>query len=327
MKKISLKHKLEYKFTILFLNSIMKKPERKRFKIAENLGLIAYRLLKHRKKIAIANVKLAFPDMPMNDILKIVKKSYVIMAKAFVSSLWIDEYTAKEGNVTIKGLENITKYNIDAKDNGIEKKGVMVALIHMGHMEASTKVSDIFPFVTVAKRQRNPLINKLITSTRSSSTIEVILKSKNTTRELLPHIKQKKVVALFSDHRDKGADVTFFGQKTVAPTGAVSLALKYNMPLILAYNVMNDDNTSTTYFEELPLINSATKKSYNVSSTTKNDGTNAPAKNNFKQDVVYNTQLLITNMESVIKKHPEQWLWFHDRWKLGKLIKKGEYKL
>jgi KDO2-lipid IV(A) lauroyltransferase len=32
-------------------------------------------------------------------------------------------------------------------------------------------------------------------------------------------------------------------------------------------------------------------------------------------DMVYNTQLLSNFTEGVIRQHPEQWVWMHERWK------------
>jgi KDO2-lipid IV(A) lauroyltransferase len=42
---------------------------------------------------------------------------------------------------------------------------------------------------------------------------------------------------------------------------------------------------------------------------------------NFNKDVQSNTQLLIDKMEKIISQYPEQWMWFHDRWRLSKKIK------
>jgi KDO2-lipid IV(A) lauroyltransferase len=32
-------------------------------------------------------------------------------------------------------------------------------------------------------------------------------------------------------------------------------------------------------------------------------------------DMVYNTQVLTSFLEEQIRKHPEQWVWMHERWK------------
>ena len=120
----------------------------------------------------------------------------------------------------------------------------------------------------------------------------------NSSSSLRNYIKSKDVIALFSDHRDKGAQVEFFGEETVAPTGAVSLALKYDMPFVWCYNVMNSDNTCTSRIMEMKLDKTG----------------------HFKADVLHNTQKLIHCMERAIEENPSQWMWFHDRWKLYKKL-------
>ena len=80
------------------------------------------------------------------------------------------------------------------------------------------------------------------------------------------------------------------------------MALKFNMPFVLVYNTFNDDNTITVYVTdeiELKRID------------------------NFKEDVQNNVQYLINIMEDVIRKHPEQWMWFHDRWNSFREYKKN----
>jgi KDO2-lipid IV(A) lauroyltransferase len=32
-------------------------------------------------------------------------------------------------------------------------------------------------------------------------------------------------------------------------------------------------------------------------------------------DVVHNTQILTNFVEDVVRKHPEQWVWMHRRWR------------
>src|SRR3712207_8551756 len=73
------------------------------------------------------------------------------------------------------------------------------------------------------------------------------------------------------------------------------------MPLLLVYSCLEEDNSSSIYIsEEIPLIRTE----------------------NSKQDILENTQVLIHRMEDIIRKHPEQWMWFHDRWNLYRDFKK-----
>ncbi|WP_320046391.1 lysophospholipid acyltransferase family protein [uncultured Ilyobacter sp.] len=288
-----MKHKIEYLIILFFIKILCILPEKIRFKIAEFFAIVGYKFIKKRRIITLANLKMAFPDKSQEKIKKIALDSYKIMSKAFLSSLWFEEYLKEEGNVTIENMEVLDK----AYSKG---KGVIVACMHMGNMEASLKVAEKYHIVTVAKKQRNPYLDRLITKNRERINITLLKKSKRTSRELMKHIKRKDIIALFSDHRDKGATVNFFGETTIAPTGAVFLALRNDLPLIWTFNILNPDNTCTTKIvEEIQMIKTG----------------------NFKEDVQSNTQLLINKMEKIISIYPEQWMWFHDRWRLSKKIK------
>ncbi len=288
-----MKHKFEFFITMVLLKILMLFPESSRFKFAEFLAVVGYKLVKKRRLIALANLKLAFPEKTDKQREKIALNSYKIMSKAFLSSMWFKEYLGKEGNVKLIGMEEVEKLYS-------EGRGLMIATMHMGNMEASLKAAENYHVTTVAKAQRNPYLDEYITKNRQAANVTLLKKSKTTSRELMEHIQSKDVIALFSDHRDKGAVVEFFGEETVAPTGAISLALKYDMPFAWCYNVMHKDNTCTTRIMKMDLVKSG----------------------NFKADVLHNTQRLIDAMEKAISENPSQWMWFHDRWKLYKKLYK-----
>lgn len=288
-----MKHKFEFFITMVLLKILMLFPEKSRFKFAEFLAVVGYKLIKKRRLIALANLKLAFPEKTDKQREVIALNSYKIMSKAFLSSMWFREYLKKEGNVKLVGMEEVEKLYSKGK-------GIMVATMHMGNMEASLKAAEKFHFTTVAKAQRNPYLDEYITRNREEANVTLLKKSKTTSRELMKHIQEGDIIALFSDHRDKGAVVEFFGEETVAPTGAVSLALKYDMPFAWCYNVMHKDNTCTTKIMVMELEKTG----------------------NFKADVLHNTQRLIDAMEKAISENPSQWMWFHDRWKLYKKLYK-----
>lgn len=287
---------IQYIVARFFIFLLLLLPEKLRFKFGDFLGNLTYKLIKSRRMTALMNLKMAFPEKNNEEIEKIARKSFRIMIKAFLCSLWFDKYLKNPKNIKIINQESIE----EAYKKG---RGVMAATMHMGNMEASTVCAGEHKIITVAKKQRNPYINDYITRLRGKANyMEVIEKNERTSRVLISKIKEKKIYALFSDHRDKGAIVNFFGKEAKAPSGAISMALKFNLPFLLVYNTFNDDNTITVYVsDEIEL-----KKT-----------------GSFKEDVQNNVQYLINIMEDIIRKHPEQWMWFHDRWNLySKLHKK-----
>jgi KDO2-lipid IV(A) lauroyltransferase len=289
-----MKHKLEYYLMISFFKLLMMFPEKIRYKIAEKIGIIGYYLIKQRRLIALANLKLAFPEKTEEERIELAKTNYKVLTKAYLSSLWIKDFIFDETKV------NVENYNI-LDDAVAENKGLIIACMHMGNVEAPLKFTEKYRLSDVVKAQRNPYIDEYITKNRSQFNFNMIKKSKRTPRELLKVIKNKEILGLFSDHRDKGTTVNFFGRDTVAPTGAIHFALKYKLPLIFLYSILNEDNTQTIkIIKRIELIETE----------------------DFKNDVKVNTQNLIYLMEKAIKEYPEQWMWFHDRWRLSKEFKK-----
>lgn len=296
MKKIF--YKIQY-FLLIFASKLLCLfPEKTRFKFGDFLGNLGYRLIKSRRLTAITNLQMAFPEKEQKEIEEIARKSFQIMVKAFLSTLWLKDYLKEPEKVkTVNRELFVDTYN--------EGKGVIAALMHMGNMEATLKIAEGYPVVTVAKKQRNPYIDKFITESRKRDlNLTLFSKSKSTSKDLIKRLNNKEIFALFSDHRDKGAMVEFFGMEAKAPTGAVSLALKYDIPILLGYNYFNPDNSSTSVVEKVELVKTG----------------------NFKEDVLTNTQLLIHQMEEVIRKHPEQWMWFHDRWNLYRELHRDRKK-
>ena len=282
-------YRLQYWIVMIFRFILLLFPQKLRFKFAEFLGWLGYVAIKKRRETALMNLKLAFPNKSDKEREKIALESYKIMLKAFLCSLWFKEY--------FKNKENVKTVNKEAFEKAYAKgKGVIVALMHMGNMEASVKAVDGYSLVTVAKKQRNPYIDDFITESRERDlNLTLLKKSKGTSKELIKRLNNQNIIALFSDHRDKGAIVDFFGESAKAPTGAVSLALKFDIPLLLVYNTFNEDNSCTVHvLDEIELIKT----------------------DSFKDDVINNTQNLIHKMEDVIREYPEQWMWFHDRWNL-----------
>ncbi|MCS5421396.1 MULTISPECIES: lysophospholipid acyltransferase family protein [Psychrilyobacter] len=289
-----MKHKIEYYLMISFVKLLMMFPEKTRYNFAEKLGIMGYHLIKKRRMIALANLKLAFPEKTDEERVELAKKNYKVLTKAYLSSLWIMDYIFDETKV------NVENYHI--LDEAVaENKGLIIATMHMGNLEASLKITEKYRLSDVVKAQRNPYIDEYITKNRSQLNFNMIKKSKSTPKELLKVIKNKEILALFSDHRDKGTTVNFFGRDTIAPTGAIHFALKFKVPLVFGYSILNENNTNTVkIIKRIELIETG----------------------NLKDDVRVNTQNLIHLMEEAIRENPEQWMWFHDRWRLSKEFKK-----
>ena len=281
------KYKLEM-LSIKFFSSLLKfLPEKFKYSFAAFLGKIGYYSIKKRRHMAIKNIQLAFPEKSLKEAKKIALNSYINMSKVFLSSFWLPETINKPGKITFKNMEIL--------DNAYsEGKGVILATMHMGNFEAASYLAHKYPFYAIAKRQKNPLVNSYITQQRESLGIHIILRDKGITRNLIEALNNKGIIALLSDHYGNGVEVSFFGRKTKAPTGAVNLALKRDIPILFGHCILdNNNNNIVVVKQKIELIKTG----------------------NLKHDIQINTQNLIHIMENAIQEYPEQWMWFHNRWK------------
>ncbi len=261
-------------------------PVKIRYKIAEGVGVLAYKLIKNRRKITHKNIKIAFP-ISDEEVKRIAISSYKNIGKTFFELLWL-----KELKVELKGKEKLEK--------AIKKdKGIIFLSLHLDNWEVLGKAMSTngFSISAVAKKQKNEKINKIINDIREGAGegIKVIQKGKNTSsRELIKALKSKAIIGLISDQYMEDVEVDFFGKKTYAPAGAATFGVRFGIPVLMMYSVRNADNSHTVFIEdEIELLKTGDKK----------------------EDIIKNTQLFMKEIEKPIQKYPEQWFWQHKRWR------------
>lgn len=270
-----------------FAGALLKTSEKFRYKFAEGLGYLSYKLIKKRRIVTLNNIKNAFPEKTFEEIEKIAINSYKTMVKTFMMSLWMPDTCRDDSKVK---FDNYALFE-EAKAMG---KGVVIASLHMGCFEAIQKVALTNELYDVIKPQKNHLLDEYMNENRRRTGIHLIYKGASSVKELVKALKNKDIVCLFSDHYDIGCEVEFFGKKTLASTGVAALGLKYDAPVLLVHNILDENNVSTIYFDK-------------ILDLTKTGNT--------KKDIDVNTQMLINEFECLIKKYPDQWMWFHRRWR------------
>ncbi len=273
-------------------------PEKGRFYISETLGVLAYKLLKRRRITTLLNLKLVFPNKSKKELEEIAIKAYKNMGKAFVGTIWLDRYMAKEKNFHMNNKEGLLKL--------IEEGPFVLANMHFGNMEGIMKFTEFaeeYLFLTVGKDVKNPYINDYVIKNRKRFKIILLQKGASTSKEILKYAKAGKNIGLLTDHKDPGADVVFFGEKTTSPTGVTGVATKYKRPLILSYCIYREDNVTEAFYKEVEVCIDESLS--------------------FKERVQITTQNMINEMEKVILEYPEQWMWMHDRFRLYSRLKRG----
>ena len=268
-------------------------PRAMRRKILVMLLLIFYHLSPRRRLIAIHNIKRAFPEKSMEEIIAVAKGVYRNMA--IVAADFFDIPKLTHGNLSdlieLEGLEHCRK--------ALEKnKGILMFGAHFGNWElgAIALSLGLKPSVVIYRPLDNPLLENLVTWVRSC-TGNIPLAKDLAMRGMLRHLKKNDILGILIDQNvslTEGVFVDFFGRPACTTIGMALLALHTGAPAIPGYVVrLTDGRYRMVFGEEVELVRTG----------------------NREQDILVNTQKFTSILEDTIRKYPDQWLWVHQRWK------------
>ncbi len=279
-------HKITYK-TLSVLSIILKIfSTKKLYVISQNLASIFFNYIPKRKKTALKNLKIAFPNKSDEWINTTLKKCYNFFVFNFLQFLAFpfDSNCIEIEVVGEKHLKNAIN----------EKNGTVLISAHFGSWEILGHWfgKNNYPLVGIAQRQKNKGANLFFEEKRQLSGIKQVYR-KSSMDSLYDVLNANKILGLVSDQdaKGKGVFVDFFDKPASTHKGAALFHLNTNASLI--FGICIQKNIGKYRVELIPI-------------------------NPEKKSVDDITQLYTTVIEQSIKKYPEQYFWFHNRWKTKK---------
>ena len=265
-------------------------PKEKALKRGEQIGSLL-NLFNYRKKVVLKNLDIAFPEKDKKEKLEILNRFYKYFGTNIVEFGRIPKYVKSEDieNISkiVKGKNILDKY----KENG-----VILLTGHIGYWEVSNIFLSHFGYKlsVLAYRQKNKEINKLIENMRTSLGSEIIYHDQPM-RKMLDALKRGRFLTFLADQnalRHRGTFVKFFSLPASTITFPAKLSLKYNIPVIFVYNLLNEKTGKYEIYVEEIDTKDLNKKDYGVLMEKFN-----------------------RKLEDAIRKVPHQYLWSHKRWK------------
>jgi KDO2-lipid IV(A) lauroyltransferase len=169
---------------------------------------------------------------------------------------------------------------------------------HFGNWELFAAVAARYgaPFRRFYRPSNNPFLETLIQRIRSQIPGGFVAKS--TAREVVACLKAGENLGFLIDQKTRhGDDVMFLGHQTKFPSTPFELALRYNLPLMPARcERLGPAHHRITLYP--PMVGNPDLQGRDR-----------------RVDLI---QRAATLMESWIRETPQDWLWLHDRWLLGK---------
>jgi len=143
---------------------------------------------------------------------------------------------------------------------------------------------------TVAKEARSPAVQAALRSLREGYGIETIWRSdRSGVKRLMQCLRENRVVAALIDQdtRVSSVYVPFFGLPARTPDAIIALGKKSNARFVSAFLVRESDGGFRLHVREISDELSVGEILFQ-----------------------YNSHL-----EEIVRLHPEQWVWFHKRWR------------
>jgi KDO2-lipid IV(A) lauroyltransferase len=257
-------------------------------------GRIGYALDLRRRRIALANLRLAFgPELDRGRSRHLLRASWRHFGRITLDAckLLALDRRAIEPLVRLHGVEHLTA----ACGRG---RGVLLFSGHFGHWElgcAAVAHCLGLPLTLVARPLDNPHLERRLERLRARAD-NVVIHRRHALRSILRALRAGRTVGLLIDQdaRDGGVFVPFFGHPASTTPALALLALRSGAAILPSFSVLGSDGTCDVTFGP-PLAVEAT--------------TNRAA------DVLRITAACTAVVESWVRRHPEQWLWMHRRWK------------
>lgn len=277
-------------YPIIWFISIL--PFKVLYIISDGVYLLIYYIIGYRKKAVLDNLKLAFPNKPLNELIETRKKFYHHFVDMFLEMV-------KSFTISKEGVYKHYKYtNIDFFAE-LFKDGKSVVLVgpHYANWEWIMSLDSFVDYKGYAAytKVNNKYFNKKTLKSREKFGTNLVPTSKIISEIIFN--KKNNIQAMYGLLSDQSPQLkrtfywrTFFGVKVPVHTGAEMLAKKYDLNVVY----MNVQKIKRGFYETTfsLITNDATKYSdYEL------------------------TDIFIDKVEAQVRKQPEYYFWTHKRFK------------
>jgi KDO2-lipid IV(A) lauroyltransferase len=274
---------------VFILYSISWLPYKFQLFLGRMIGRLLFKIGHKRKKIALKNLQLCFPEMSEKEQQRILKENFENAGIALLETgmgWWWPNWRVKR-KVNFIGLEHLEQ----AKKEG---KGVLLLAMHYMSVEINCRaVGYGNPMVVFYRPHNNPLMEFFQFRGRGRSNKYML--GKRDVRGLMKALRDGEFCIYLPDQdygRNRSLFVPFFNVKEAATTtGTLIFARQKNTKTMMLIPTRNEDGSGYTLEIQPPMEN-------------------FPSKDDEADLIRVNQEL-----EKAILQKPEQYMWLHRRFK------------
>ncbi|CAN7514507.1 lysophospholipid acyltransferase family protein [Caulobacter sp. LjRoot300] len=241
-------------------------------------------------KVAVRNLKLAFPDKDEAWRAAMLKAQWDGLGRTFAEFPLMDRILPSTGRVEVVNQERLFQIAAD-------KVPVVFVSGHLSNWEvmpAAIVDSGVVCEMTY-RAANNPYVDERIKASRFRYGVRLFApKGGDGARELLEGMKQGKSVALMNDQKfNTGVEGLFFGHPVRTAPGPSRLAIRFGTVL----QPMSVQRIKGARFRAVV-----------------HDPIHLPNTGDRTADIEAGVRLVNAFMEERIRERPEEWFWVHRRW-------------
>ncbi len=266
------------------------------------LGNLSFYLIPRHRRAAIRNINLIYgKEKSKKELQEMIRRTFIHASYFGWETLYLYVHcqSGKTMDDLVKKVEGLEHLKM-AMARG---KGVIGLGAHLGNFSILGRKLDTlgFPNTAIMRQMRDKKLESFFSTMRGKFGQHWIpkLPVSRAIKESIAWLRQGKILMIYVDQRSgKGIKVDFMGVPTPTPTGAAVFALKTGATVLPIVNIQDGDGSyKLTIGEEVPVVKT----------------------DDYKKDIFVNTARFNKVIEKYIRQYPDQWFWFHNRWKGVKL--------
>jgi len=265
-------------------------------KWAVMMGRFGYRASKRYRNVGLKNLNIAYGDtLSDKEKHRIVEQVFVTFAKSSLAEFpYLETMTDDEMRRKVKLRDEDLAY---LKERVAGGKGLLLVTGHFGNFEIAARrlIIEGLKFSLVLRRDNNAAFADYFYNLYRRIGVDLLDRG-NAIRNVMRLLRDGSVVAMLPDQKSEDVWVPFFGRLSGTVAGPAVIALRTGAPIVCGFCIRQPDDTHVIeVYPEIEVVSTGDQKA---------DSTR----------IMTEINVLLENM---IREHPEQWLWLHDRWKVA----------
>jgi len=287
--------KFVYYITVFFIRLFGLLPFSAIYKISDFLSFVLFYLVKYRRSVVYKNLKLCFPEKSEKEIRDIARKNYTNLSDLIVEAM---KGFSMDFNDISKRYRIVNPEILDPYFE--EGRSVIIFLNHFGNWEWArfcSKLGFKHKIIVFYKPLANTYIDEYLRETRVDMGMSMV-SFYDIQKTLIEKKNEVYMYILVGDQSPtnlkKAVWANFFNIETACVHGSEKYAVQTGYPIIFA-NIQRIKRGCYELTAKLLFEN---------------------AQGTAKGEV---TQVYMKELEEMIRKTPQNWLWSHKRWKHKKI--------